>query len=97
MRLTVERSGGFAGIVKAASVDTGRLPERVAKQIEALLAKLDLAALAKTAVKKARQADRFVYRIVVEGDGPKLEMTLAEPDLPEALKQCIDLLLRHDS
>jgi hypothetical protein len=67
MRVTLARSGGFAGILPPpVTLDTAALPRDVASHIEELVASADFFNLPHTLAAAARQPDRlqFTLRIV---------------------------------
>ncbi len=63
MRITVTRSGGFAGIVRSAALDTRQQPDAA-----------ELADLARTALEEGRGApgpvvpDGFFYEVEIDGE-----------------------------
>ena len=67
MRISVVRTGGVAGVRRAAELDTAALPADVAAEAEALAGRL-VAAL-EAGGPAGRSADRFRYEVTVEADG----------------------------
>jgi len=83
MHVSVTRSGGFAGLVRTASVDEADAPEEVRE----LLAMLDGG---QPAAPLAGEPDRFSYTIEVPGRG---SATLAESQLTAAQRAALERLL----
>ena len=76
MKLVVERSGGFAGIVRRGETDLAALlPEQ-----RAALQRLLAAGAAPEAAEAG--ADRFTFRIEVHDDGGVRSLTLPESLMP---------------
>lgn len=64
MKIAITRSGGFAGLVQRAAIDTADLPDPAdAAELQTLAGRIDLAALPSP----DRQPDRFVYEIEIDG------------------------------
>ena len=62
MKIEIERSGGFAGIIKKITIDTENLPKDVAKDIEIHITKTKLTNRLSNASKR-RVADCYYYKI----------------------------------
>jgi hypothetical protein len=95
MKVTVVRSGGFAGITRRATADTAALPKAAGGEIESLVGQVDWAALARPGAARSPGADRFTYRIVTEGGPADREVVVGEAALPDALRRCIELVFAH--
>ena len=67
MRVTVRRTGGFAGVTRTWEVDTAQLPAARAAEIEQLANEL-AAGSSQQAV-----ADAFVYEVTVDGETVAVE------------------------
>lgn len=96
MRLTLERSGGFAGLRRPPLViDTAQLGNAAAKRIESLVAATGFFELPAHIAGSGLQADRFEYRLdIVSDDGRRHELTVTEDALSEALRALVDALER---
>jgi len=71
MKLTYQRSGGVAGMLKRAVIDTDHLPADERAAWEGLVAGADVFALPATlAAAEPRQRDAFTHTLVIE-DGPR--------------------------
>jgi len=79
MRISLQRSGGFAGIrPPAVTVDTEKLPAEKARELESLVQSSGIRALAKQPTKKPAgppQPDRFSYTLTL-GEPSGLEQTV---------------------
>jgi hypothetical protein len=81
--VTIERSGGIAGLKASIDLD---LPALSVAQQSALHTVLRAADAHAGPPDAARGADRFNYRIhVVDADGQRRTVTLCEDDLPDVL------------
>jgi hypothetical protein len=86
MRISFERSGGFAGVRLACEVDTSSLPPAEAAQLEHLVARAGLDALPPMA---PTDPDRFEYRLEVDGR----TFTFGERQVRAALRPLLAALL----
>jgi hypothetical protein len=84
MRVSVVRSGGFAGIERRAEAETSEDPA-----LEALVSRSDLDSLP-SRVEGGAARDRFVYEIDLGGR----TVTVGESQLTEPLRELVDRLLR---
>ncbi|WP_206691145.1 protealysin inhibitor emfourin [Quadrisphaera sp. INWT6] len=89
MRVRVERSGGFAGVVVHGEADTADLDDEQAAQLLDLAGRVDLAAL--TAAPGPGRADRFRYDVEVDGH----RVQVGETAVPAELRSLIDHVLRR--
>ncbi len=97
VRVRVERSGGFAGVVLRGEADTADLDEEQAARLRDLAGRVDLAALAAGAPSPGR-ADRFRYDVEVCDDATSAEshrVQLGETAVPADLRHLIDHVLRR--
>jgi len=93
MRMTIERTGGFAGISMRKVVDTDTLPENEAKQLRQLVDAADFFRLSKTIASKSPQPDRFVYQLTVEDNGKQHSVEVGEQAMPGTLRPLIDWMM----
>jgi hypothetical protein len=89
MRVTVERSGGFAGVPVTRTVEeAGLSPDQVRTMAE-LVQAVDLSGHAGGA-HEDRQRDRFQYTVTIErGDGSHT-LTAGEAEAPAPLRRLIE-------
>ncbi|ADU46568.1 protealysin inhibitor emfourin [Intrasporangium calvum] len=85
----VRRTGGFAGRVRERTVTIGDLPERDARDWQHLLAAPTLQRIAATAGRS--HPDAFCYDVVCPQ--AHVDVTVAEPHLPEAIHQLLERTL----
>lgn len=95
VRVEFERSGGVAGVVLRAAVDTEELPVEEAEALMALLGGSGLPRLARG----VRAADQFQYRLEVVRGGRRSRYAFAEsqvtPELRPLLERLTELATRR--
>ena len=92
MRVTVERSGGFAGITKTASVDRDALAPADAETMDELVRDVDDAAPIADAA-PSQERDRFEYSVTLEtGDGLRT-ITASESQASPSLRRLIEWVM----
>ncbi|WP_106398245.1 protealysin inhibitor emfourin [Actinocorallia populi] len=84
MRVSVVRSGGFAGVERRAEADTAEDPA-----LEALVSRSDLDSLPPRRERRGG-GDRFVYEIDLDGR----TVTVGESQLTEPLRELVGHLFR---
>jgi hypothetical protein len=91
MRLTLTRSGGFAGLLPPpVTVDTVDLPRAVAKRIEGLVASAGFFNLPHTLAAPTRQPDRMQFTVhVVNEDGREHTVTCDEEAASEPFLELV--------
>jgi hypothetical protein len=91
LRISVRRSGGFAGIEEGlGAVDTEALEPAARERVEALVREADFFALPAT-VEEELGADQFRYEITVEDGGRRHTVTfVGEGGRAAALKRLVD-------
>ena len=90
MKVRFRRSGGFAGLLRGAELDTAALPGPEAAELERLVAAAPLASVKRAA---ARGADRQQYEIVIEREGaPKIEARFDDSALSDELAALVAFL-----
>ncbi len=94
MRIRLVREGGFAGISRAADVDTDTLEPHRAKELHRLVAAADLASLPK-ASGKSEGRDRFRYHLTVDDGRASREARFSEEDAPEPLRALLEAIRRE--
>jgi len=92
MRISFERTGGFAGITKKTTVDTAELPANEAKTLLQLVEAADLFRLPERITSPSPQSDRFQYKLTVEDNGKQHTVTVSEAGLPGTLRPLIEWL-----
>jgi len=92
MRISFERTGGFAGISKKTTVDTATLAPNEAQELLRLVEVADLFNLPERITSPNPQSDRFQYRLTVEDNGRQHTVTVSEAALPGTLRPLIEWL-----
>lgn len=92
MRISFERTGGFAGISKTKTVDTASLEANEANQLPQLLEVANFFNLPANITASPTQPDRFQFRLTVEDEGKKHTVTVSEAALPGTLRPLIEWL-----
>lgn len=92
MQVSLERSGGFAGIPISITVDTATLPPDQASHLCHLVERADFFALPTNFVSPA-QPDRFQYKVSVQEGDRQHTVTVRESSIPANLKPLIDWLI----
>ena len=94
MRIRLVREGGFAGISRAAVVDTEKLEPHRAKELHRLVEEADLASLPK-ASGKSQGRDRFRYHLTVDDGRASREAHFSEEEAPEPLRALLAAIRRE--
>ena len=93
MRIRVERSGGFAGLVRTAEVDTATLPEAHAREIEDRVRAIDFEGGARRSAEAEARPDAFQYDVTIDDGAKRQRVTLREPALPAGFSEVFRRLL----
>ena len=94
MKVTIERTGGFAGMSTTFSVDDRPLNASEKQQLETLLDKSKFFEMPlKSSEERSKGADYFIYRITAESE-PGKSHTVERNDLTmdSSLKALVDIL-----
>ncbi|MEA5507811.1 protealysin inhibitor emfourin [Halotia wernerae UHCC 0503] len=92
MRISFERTGGFAGISKRTTLDTATLPPKEANELPRLVEAANLFNLPVQITSSHPQSDRFQYKLTVEDNGKQHTVTVSETALPGTLRPLIEWL-----
>jgi hypothetical protein len=93
MRISFERSGGFAGINLVKVFDSTNLSENDINQLRRLVEAGDFFRLAKNITAKSPQPDRFQYILTVEDNNKKHTVEVGEQSMPGTLRPLIEWLM----
>lgn len=94
MRITLEQSGGFAGLLITKTIDTQDLSPAEAQQIEDLVKASNFFQL--TSIEDASpQPDRFNYTLSVERNGRTHSIDVSETNMPERVRLIIEWMRSH--
>ncbi len=89
MRVTFERSGGFAGLIVTTSVDTATLPATETEHLQQLVQSANFFGLP-AEIPAAAQPDRFQYEITVEDGNQHHTVRVGEASVPESLRPLLN-------
>ncbi len=95
MRISLERSGGFAGIRLTTTVDTDSLADDEARTLQQLVESSDFFHLPATLMPQKPQPDRFQYTLTVETDDKSHTVTAAETALPAKARPLFEWLAQR--
>jgi hypothetical protein len=94
MRVSVERSGGFANIRRTFAADAKKLAPPQAEEMRQLVEAADLIHFPEEPTPRPGRPDRFYYRITIEHEGGARTVTVAEDSAPAALQQLVEWVQR---
>ncbi len=92
MRISLERSGGFAGMKVRRVIDSNDLPPSEAELLAALLKRSKFFELPPELTSPSPGADRFHYRLTVESDEGVRTVEASDASVPDGMRQLIDWL-----
>ncbi len=92
MRISFERTGGFAGLKVQRVVDSKDLRPEEAERLAVLLRKSHFFDLPDRLEAASQGADRFHYRLTVENDEGTRTLEASEASLPEEMRPLIQWL-----
>ena len=90
MRIRFVQSGGFAGLRRVATLDTGALPPKQARELEALVDRSGFFELPEKL--RAPGADRFQYTVTVESADRQHTVQVTDGAVPPELQALLDTL-----
>jgi len=93
LRISFERSGGFAGITTKTTVDEKDLAPDEAHKLRQLVEEADVFDLSKKIVPQSPRPDRFQYELSLEESGQQHTVTMSEETLPAKLKPLVNWLM----
>ncbi|WP_017314273.1 protealysin inhibitor emfourin [Mastigocladopsis repens] len=96
MRISFERTGGFAGISRTKTVDTANISANEADLLPQLVEAANFFNLPENITASTSQPDRFQYRLTVEDEGRKHTVTVSETALPGTLRPLIEWLQKRE-
>jgi hypothetical protein len=92
LRISFERSGGFAGITIKTTVDIKDLAPDEAQKLRQLVEEADFFNLSKKIMPRSPRPDRFQYELILEENDRQHAVTLSEEVLPAKLKPLVNWL-----
>ncbi len=93
MRISFERSGGFAGITMKTAIDEKDLAPDEVQKLRQMVEGADFFNLSKKIVPRSPQPDRFQYELKLEEKGRQYAVMVSEEVMPEKLKPLVHWLL----
>ena len=90
MQVSFSRSGGFAGVMMAATADTDTLPPEDAAHLRSLVEAADFFQLTPIMTGTTTRPDRFQYEISVTDGDRNHSVTVSESNVPGALRPLLD-------
>jgi hypothetical protein len=93
LRISIERSGGFANITMRTTVDEKDVAPDEALKLRQMVAEADFVHLPGKIVSQSPQPDRFQYDLKLEDSGRQHTVTVSEEVLPEKLKPLVRWLM----
>ena len=95
MRISFERSGGFAGITMKTAVDEKDLAPGEAQKLRQLVEEADFFNSPGKITSRSPQPDRFQYELKFEEKGRQHTVTVSEEAMPEKLKPLVNWLMER--
>lgn len=93
MRISFERSGGFAGITMKTAVDEKDLAPGEAQKLRQLIEEADFFNSPGKMMSRSPQPDRFQYELSLEEKGRQHTVTMSEEAMPAKLKPLVQWLI----
>ncbi len=89
MKIDLERSGGFAGMIISKAVDSTSLPSDQANQMRQLVDAADFFRLPPKITART-EPDSFQYRLTVEDNGKQHTVEVGEQAVPGTLRPLLE-------
>jgi len=93
LRISFERSGGFAGITMKTAVDEKDLAPGEAQKLRQLVEEADFFNSPGKIMSRSPQPDRFQYELRLEETGRQHTVTMSEEAMPAKLKPLVNWLM----
>jgi len=93
LRISFERSGGFAGITMKTAVDEKDLAPGEAQKLRQLIEEADFFNSPGKMMSRSPQPDRFQYELSLEEKGRQHTVTMSEEAMPAKLKPLVQWLI----
>ncbi|AKG23338.1 protealysin inhibitor emfourin [Calothrix sp. 336/3] len=90
MKISMERTGGFAGVTRTKIVDTKNLSETSIQELTKILKQTDFLNLPPQILSQSHQVERFQYQITLEYQGQLHTVTVPETAMDDNLKSLIE-------
>jgi hypothetical protein len=96
MRVTLEQSGGFAGLMITRTIDTQDLSPTESQQLENLVNESNFFQL-NSITELSPQPDRFGYTLSVEIEGRTHSIQLSETNIPDKVRSLLEWVQSRSS
>ena len=93
LRISIERTGGVAGITIAATVDTKELSPDEAQKLLNMVKEADFFNLPPKITSRSPQPDRFQYELRAKQNGQQHTVTVSEEVMPAKLRPLVKWLM----
>jgi hypothetical protein len=93
LRISFERSGGFAGISMRTAIDGKDLAPGEAQKLRQLVEEADFFNSPGKIMSRSPQPDRFQYELRLEEKGRQHTVTMSEEAVPAKLKPLVNWLM----
>lgn len=93
MKIRFRQTGGFAGLVKSAEIDTEQLPPAEAEQLASLVTQTHFFELPEP--RATARPDEEQYTLAIESGGRSRELHLGRLSVPAQLKPLVDQLTKR--
>jgi len=93
LRISIERSGGFAGLTMRTTVDEKEVAADEALKLRQLVEEANFFNLPGKIVSRSPQPDRFQYELRLEEKGRQYAVMVSEEVMPEKLKPLVKWLM----
>lgn len=95
MLIQFERTGGFAGLRTAVTLNTDSLPLEEAQKLHELVEGAGFFEIPEKFPPPKRGADYFQYKLTVEKEGKKHTVEVSEPAVSPKLRPLLESLIKH--
>lgn len=93
LRISIERTGGVAGITIATAVDVKDLSSDEAQKLRQMVEESDFFKLPEKITSRSPQPDRFQYELKIEDNGRQHTVTVSEEVVPAKLQSLVKWLM----
>jgi emfourin len=97
IRVEVVRSGGFAGLSRAAAMDTADLDHERAEQLRSLVDESQIDRLTGAPPGRGGAPDRYQYDVTVTRGNHRRSIVLHEAEMPDAARRLVRWVLQGAS
>jgi len=94
MRITFERSGGFAGLTSTVELDTESLPPDEAHNVQKMVEDANFFNLPASILARSQGADRFQYVVTVEVEDKQHTVRMEDGAIPDAQRPLVNYLTK---